>query len=145
MLLIAAVTKFGEGAWVVVLAVPLLMLLASRIRRHYDVVRQALALRPPDADAGRVAVGPAAAPAAPDDGGGETEELPQQVRHLVVVPVARLNLASLRALAYAASLGQPIFAVHLAPEESEAQRFRQEWQVWGDHVRLETIVSPYRA
>ena len=63
----------------------------------------------------------------------------------MVVPVARLNLASLRALAYAASLRQPIFAVHLSPEEAEAQRFRQQWQVWGDHVRLETIVSPYRA
>ena len=47
VLLIAAVTKFGEGAWVVVLTVPLLMLLASRIRAHYDVVRQELALRPP--------------------------------------------------------------------------------------------------
>ena len=145
VLLIAAVTKFGEGAWVVVLTVPLLMLLASRIRAHYDVVRQELALRPPAAgDAGPITVGPAAAPAA-DDGGGEAEELPQQVRHLVVVPVARLNLASLRALAYAASLRQPIFAVHLSPEEAEAQRFRQQWQVWGDHVRLETIVSPYRA
>jgi hypothetical protein len=63
----------------------------------------------------------------------------------VVVPVARLNRASLRALAYAASLGQPTLAVHIAPEEAEADRFREQWRAWGDHLRLETIVSPYRA
>jgi hypothetical protein len=35
--------------------------------------------------------------------------------------------------------------VHLAPDEDEAERFRYKWNVWGNHVRLETIVSPYRA
>ena len=55
----------------------------------------------------------------------------------MVVPVARLNRASLRALAYAASLGQPTLAVHLAPEDAEADRFRDQWRAWGDHVRLE--------
>ncbi|MBO4208934.1 APC family permease [Micromonospora echinofusca] len=126
VLLTAAVTKFREGAWVVVLAVPLLVLTGLRVHRHYDRLNRALAPHPPAV-------------------AEEAEELPQQVRHLVVVPVARLNLAALRALAYAASLGQPTFAVHLAPEEAEAERFRQQWSAWGDHLRLETIVSPYRA
>ncbi|MBY8871624.1 APC family permease [Micromonospora sp. PLK6-60] len=139
VLLTAAVAKFAEGAWVVVVAVPLLVLLFHRVHRHYARLHRALALHPPTA-------GPPAGPAvAPTPGSAEGEELPQQVRHLVVVPMARLNRASLRALAYAASLGQPTLAVHVAPEDAEAERFREQWRAWGDHVRLETIVSPYRA
>ncbi|WP_089156497.1 APC family permease [Micromonospora sp. NBS 11-29] len=131
VLLTAAVAKFTEGAWVVVVAVPLLVLLFRRIHRHYATLHRALAPHPP----------PPAGPA----GSAEGEELPQQVRHLVIVPVARLNRASLRALAYAASLGRPTLAVHIAPEEAEADRFRDQWRAWGDHLRLETIVSPYRS
>ncbi|MGW5666900.1 APC family permease [Micromonospora sp. NPDC003776] len=143
VLVIAAVSKFAQGAWLVVIAVPTLVLLARGIHRHYERLHHALALHPP----------PYPGPAPPPSGGGprgaagsaEGEELPQEVRHLVVVPVARLNRASLRALAYAASLGQPTIGVHIAPEESEADRFREQWCAWGDHLRLETVVSPYRA
>ncbi|MER5702357.1 APC family permease [Micromonospora sp. NPDC002296] len=135
VLLTAAVAKFAEGAWVVVVAVPLLVLLFHRVQRHYRRLDGALALRPPGGS-------PASSgPSLPAEG----QEVPQQIQHLVVVPVARLNRASLRALAYAASLGQPTLAVHLAPNEEEADRFRGQWEAWGDHLRLETIVSPYRA
>ena len=148
VLVTAGVTKFGEGAWVTVLAIPLLVLLALRTRRHYNAVDHALALRPPSVpnqEAGQPAQagGPRDRAVGGDD--QESEESPQDVRHLVVVPVARLNLAALRALAYAASLGPPVFAVHLSPEQEEADRFREEWRTWGDHLRLETIISPYRA
>ncbi|MCW3816245.1 APC family permease [Micromonospora sp. DR5-3] len=140
VLVIAAIGKFKEGAWLVVIAVPTLVLLARGTHRHYARLDSALALHPPPP--------PGTAPGvAPGGRGGATEgeELPQEVRHLVVVPVARLNRASLRALAYAASLGQPTLAVHIAPEDAEADRFRDQWRAWGDHLRLETIVSPYRA
>ncbi|WP_231921222.1 APC family permease [Micromonospora auratinigra] len=138
VLLTAAVAKFAEGAWVVVVAVPLLVLLFRRIHRHYATLHRALALHPPPA-------GPAGPAPPAGSAEAEAEELPQQVRHLVIVPVARLNRASLRALAYAASLGRPTLAVHIAPEEAEAQRFRAQWSAWGDHLRLETVVSPYRS
>ncbi|MFG3699476.1 APC family permease [Micromonospora sp. NPDC047620] len=145
VLVTAAVAKFTEGAWVVVVAVPLLILLFRAIQRHYRMLHRSLALHPPPAGP---APGPPVVPARPTTAGPaapEDEELPEQVRHLVVVPVARLNRASLRALAYAASLGQPTLAVHIAPEEQESDRFREQWRAWGDHLRLETIVSPYRA
>ncbi|MGS2618137.1 APC family permease [Micromonospora sp. LZ34] len=145
VLVTAAASKFTEGAWVVVVAVPLLVLLGTAIHRHYTLLHRSLALHPPPAGPPPA---PPVVPAPPPAAGAATpegEELPQQVRHLVVVPVARLNRASLRALAYADSLGQPTLAVHIAPEEPEADRFREQWDAWGDHVRLETIVSPYRA
>jgi hypothetical protein len=63
----------------------------------------------------------------------------------MLVAVERLDLANLRALAYAASLDQPLLAVHLSPDEEEAERFRHEWATWDVPIRFEVIVSPYRA
>ncbi|WP_428965781.1 hypothetical protein [Micromonospora fluostatini] len=134
VLVTAAVTKFVEGAWLVVLAVPLLVWLFLRVRRHYDRVRDALSPQ-------------AALPAHPPPPGAAADPaavLPQQVRHLFVVPVVRLNQAALRTLAYVGSLGQPTLAVHVSPEEQEASRFHDQWNTWGNHIPLETILSPHR-
>jgi amino acid transporter len=133
VLAIGAVTKFAEGAWVVVIAVPLVILTALRIRHHYDTVQAALAPHTLPAGAGE------------REQNQEAVERPRQVRHLGVVPVARVDRAALRALAYAVSLGQPVFAVHVSPDDEEDDRFRKQWESWGDHLRLEIIVSPHRA
>ena len=61
------------------------------------------------------------------------------------MPIVRLDLAGLRALAYAASLGQPVLAVHISPGDDEAARFKSYWAAWGDHLPLEVVDSPYRA
>jgi amino acid transporter len=155
----AGVTKFLEGAWVALLALCLFMVLALRIRRHYDAVGRAIALHPHAIEVPRQLIAPnhpdGAGPAAPRpavrDGaegaaqGAETEESPEELRHLIVVPVASLDLASMRALAYAASLEQPVLALHVSPSDEEAKRFHEYWRVWGDHLPLEVVVSPYRA
>jgi len=51
----------------------------------------------------------------------------------------------MRALAYAASLQQPVLALHVSPTDEEAERFIKYWRTWGDHLPLEDVVSPYRA
>ena len=56
-----------------------------------------------------------------------------------------MDRAAIRALAYAAALGQPAFALHISPTAEEADRFLGYWQAWGDHLPLEVIVSPHRA
>jgi len=156
VLLTAATTKFAEGAWVVVVAVPVLIAIGWRVRHHYDMVHAQLSPHPGRIDAARPVNPPPVAdaeqratprPGPTDEAeeGAEMEEAPQEIWHLVVVPVERLNLAALRALAYAVSIGQPVLAVHISPDEDEADRFRRQWDTWGDHLRLEVIVSPYRA
>ncbi|WP_314172229.1 APC family permease [Streptomyces winkii] len=75
----------------------------------------------------------------------EVEEAPEEIRHLAVIPVGDLDRAAMRTLAYVASLQQPALAVHISPTEEEAERFQEYWQVWGDHLPLEVVVSPYRA
>jgi amino acid transporter len=127
---IAGVTKFTAGAWVSILVVVLVVVGGSRIRRHYAIVHRALALHPAGGPTARVT---------------ETEESPETIRHLVVVPVRTIDLASMRALAYADSLGQPVLAVHISATQEEADRFVDYWRAWGDHLPLEVVVSPYRA
>jgi hypothetical protein len=56
-----------------------------------------------------------------------------------------MDRAGLQALAYAAALGQPAFALHISPTAEEADRFLGYWRAWGDHLPLEVIVSPHRA
>ncbi|WP_406070671.1 APC family permease [Micromonospora sp. NBC_01638] len=137
VLVTAAITKFAAGAWVVVIAVPVLVLVCLRIRRHYDQVRQAVSLRPAPA--------PTQLPSENRSEPDMTQEfLPQHIRHLLVVPVARFDQTTLRALAYVVSLGQPSLAVHVSPEDQEADRLRDEWTAWGDHIRLEIVTSPHR-
>ena len=70
-------------------------------------------------------------------GDPEADESPDELAHLIVIPVQSLDLPTVRTLAYAASLSQPVLAVHLAPNEQDARRFRREWQAWGDHLPLE--------
>jgi len=157
----AAVTKLTAGAWVSLLAVGLVIATASGIRRHYATVAKALALHPHAIElpnrtitprAGGIAGTTADADASTREAADgaprqqdETEETPEQVHHLILVPVASLDLGSMRALAYAASLAQPVLALHVSPSEQEAERFRDYWRTWGDHLPLEVVVSPYRA
>jgi hypothetical protein len=158
----AGVTKFTAGAWVALLAIGLFILTAERIRRHYELVARATALHPHTIEVPKHRILPGARNGAATAGstgrrgdgdrdgeastlGAETEESPEEIHHLIIVPLASLDLASMRALAYAASLQQPVLAVHVSPTDEEGERFRSYWSTWGDHLPLEVVVSPYRA
>jgi amino acid transporter len=146
VVLVAAVTKFVEGAWVVVVLITLIVLAARHVHEHYRRAREALTPRP-DAP-GVVPIvhvpSPRLVPAAVGEA-VEQQDAPVEVHGFVVVPVAVLDLAGLHALAYAVSLGQPVLAVHISPTDDEATRFKRTWKAWGDHLPLEVVVSPYRA
>jgi hypothetical protein len=141
VLITAAVAKFEEGAWLVVLGIPLVAALLLAVRRHYDRVRHLVGVSlPPDH------VDPPSARSAPGEPfGSETAEAPADVAHLVVVPVSELDRSALRALSYARSLCVPMLALHVSPEQEEVDSFRQQWDAWGAHVPLEVVLSPYRA
>ncbi|MFB7480563.1 APC family permease [Streptomyces anulatus] len=161
----AGISKFTSGAWVAIIAIGLFLLVTTRIRHHYDTARAALRLHPhaielpahgtDSALTGQRSSPAAAQPTGPTDGStgpalrtdgeGEDQELPEEIRHLSVVAIAALDLAAMRTLAYAASLQQPVLAVHISLTEDEARRFRDYWTLWGDHLPLEIVTSPYRA
>ncbi len=146
VVVIAAATKFLEGAWLVIVLIPTLMYACTRVHRHYEAARRALTPQPDDEelpDAGSMPLLPASTTRSPAPVQG-TGSL-RQVHGFAVVPVAVLDRAALRALAYAASLGQPVMALHISPSEEEARRFERDWHTWGDHLPLQLVVAPYRA
>jgi amino acid transporter len=166
VLLVTAVTKFIHGAWLVILLIPLIVWACRRIHAHYAQTHAALipsaedpygagaslsAVDPPSPDSTTALDGERPGRVTPDsmaavDGDGPERAFnPLEVSNLILVPIAAMNAAALHALAYAASLAQPVLAVHVSAHEHEADRFHAYWEAWGDHVPLEVIVSPYRA
>ncbi|HTU00318.1 MAG TPA: amino acid permease, partial [Candidatus Sulfotelmatobacter sp.] len=127
VLLVAGITKFTSGAWLALAIVAAFTVFGLLVRRHFQNVGDAVTL------------------SADTSADGEAEETPSELSNLVIVPLLMLNRATIRALAYAAALQQPVLAVHVSPTEEEGRRFREYWSAWGDHVPLEVIESPYRA
>ncbi|MEU6013050.1 APC family permease [Streptomyces sp. NPDC047515] len=123
IVLIFAVTKFTEGAWLVVVVFPLGVWALTRINREYR--REAAALQSihaPGADRARAR------------------------RHLVFVLVESLDLATLKALRYAHELRpDEIRAVHFAIDEAYGRRLAARWEsTAATTVSLELVACPDR-
>ncbi|MFI1734232.1 APC family permease [Streptomyces acidicola] len=114
-------TKFLEGAWVVVIAVPLLMLLLARIQRYYTAVGEELQL-------GRV-------PAPPD----------RRTGSLVIVPLGEVSKLARHAITAALALGDEVVAVAVQADPEKARALRESWDRWNPGVRLDIIDSPHRS
>jgi amino acid transporter len=155
--LILAVTRFGEGAWMVMIIVPLLVLMLLRIHSHYDRVGKLLSLTDVDPRVGKAAAQGATFQShplinMPNEGtqagivASEGETL-KRIEHLVVMPVASLNQVTLRTLAYARSITDNVVAVHVAAdEEPEAtEKLEARWHEWIPAVPLVIVDSPYRS
>jgi amino acid transporter len=121
--IIIAVTKFAEGGWVVIAAVPLLVGLLMRLNHQYVAERIEL-----EKDA------PLAAAA------------PILRRHVVLVLVDQLDLAAARAIQYARTLTpDDLRAVHFAVDPVRATELRHAWAELGlARVPLDVINCPDR-
>ena len=119
--LIVVESKFLSGAWMVVIAIPLLVLLMLAIRGHYRSVERGLALA-------RIPAGGRSAP-----------------RPIVIVPIARLAEPARQAIAFANSISAEATAVHVTNDSETADELRRQWPEWAGGAELVIIESPYRA
>lgn len=119
VLAVFGVTKFVDGAWIVLIVTPILVVLFSRIHKHYRGVARQLSLEQFGAP-------------------------PGIVRHRVILPISGVHRGTLSALRYARSLSDDITAVHVSTDPAEAKRLKDKWEIWGDGVRLVILESPYR-
>ncbi len=117
--LIFAVTKFRDGAWIIVLLLPTVVISFFAVHRHYQSLARDLSL----------------------DNFGEP---PPFIRHRVVMPVAGIHRGTLEALQYARSLSDDVTVVHILLDPEQRSVFERKWQSWGKGVRLVIIESPYR-
>jgi amino acid transporter len=121
VLLTLAVTKFGEGAWIVVVVVPLLVTTFMVIRRHYDEVAAALSL--------------------------EGLEGPPEFQHTVLVVIGDVHRGVVRAVQYAKTLAPTatVRGVLVETDPARTARVEEKWTTWGLGVPLVVLTSPYRS
>ena len=121
---IELVSKFTEGAWLIVLVIPALVLMFNRIHRTYGRIGALLGL-------------------------GQTPEPPAKHKSLVVVPVASISRLTAAGISTALSLGDEVVAVTVCftdPEDEAADvSFRERWEQWHPNVPLITLRSTHRS
>src|SRR3989440_7719964 len=113
--LVVASTKFLEGAWIVVVLIPILVVLFTGISNHYKYVERervtAIPLHPKD------------------------------IHHRLIVPIAELNLAAKQAVAYARSIAPQVTTVHVAVDREKAEALRAAWGEWQRSLSAEELSS----
>jgi hypothetical protein len=119
-MVVFAVTKFREGAWIVLIIIPLLVSLFFTIHRHYKDLASHLTL-------------------------DKFKGLPsRQTRHRVIMPISGVHQGTLEALRYARLLSDDVTAVHISIDPSETEKVQKKWKTWGDGTRLVILDSPFR-
>ena len=119
VMMIFAITKFSQGAWVVLLIIPTFVIVLYTIHRHYMHLAKRLSL---------------------DDYGP-----PPALRHQkILMPVSSVHRGTLEALRYAQNLGPDVHAIHVAVDEADAEKVSAKWEKWGEGVPLVMIDSPFR-
>lgn len=115
-----AITKFFDGAWVVILLTPILVAIFFSIHRHYKRLAKQLSLEN----------GP---------------KVPTRIGHnRVVMPISGVHQGTLAAMRFARTLSKDITAVHVAIDPNESAKVEEKWALWGEGNRLLVLNSPYR-
>lgn len=120
VLVVVLVTKFTHGAWMVVIAIPVLMAIMSSIFLYYKKVSNELNLS--------------------DD---SLQTLPSRIHGIVLV--SKIHKPTMRAVYYArATRPSTLEAVTVRVEENETEQLIQEWQKLEIPVPLKVLDSPFR-
>ncbi|MGO9884685.1 MAG: APC family permease, partial [Solirubrobacteraceae bacterium] len=118
--LVLLFSKFLEGAWVVVIAIPAMMWLFSHTEAYYAEVGRELKL-------------------------GRTPPRPCKRESIVIVPTSTVNLLTEKALSAALSLGDEVVAVAVAADEDERAEIIRNWGQWKCGAPIEVIIDPHRS
>ncbi len=117
--LVFGITKFRDGAWIVVLLIPLLVLGFTGIHRHYTSLARKLSL-------------------------DRNRSVPRINRQRVILLISGVHQGTLAALRYALTLSTDVTALYVSLDPEEAKRIEEKWSLWGEGVRLVVLNSPYR-
>jgi amino acid transporter len=119
--IITIIAKFTQGAWLVIVAIPLMVVLFYKIRAHYDKLAQQLKLDESDRTI--------------------KEEL---VAPKVIIPISGVSKVVAQSVQYAKSISDDITAITIVFTEEEEQKIREKWLKWYPEIELKVIYSPYR-
>jgi amino acid transporter len=121
---IELVSKFTEGAWLIVIVIPGLVLMFGRVHATYARIGALLGL-------------------------GQTPEPPAKHKSIVVVPVSEISRLTAAGISTALSIGDQVIAVNVSftdPDDQAAdESFRQRWEQWHPNVPLVTLSTAHRS
>jgi len=116
-------SKFTEGAWLLLILVPSLILLFDRIERYYEYAGEQLGL-------GRT-------PAKPVPG--------TDTKAMIIVPIVAVSSVAQRALQVAMRIGGEVLPVTVEVDPESTERLREQWHEWDPGVKLQVLPSPHRS
>jgi amino acid transporter len=119
--LIIAVTKFLDGAWLTLIIIPAFVLLFQRIRSHYAQIARQLSLH------------------------GLPPSLKPVPLSRLVIPVGGVHRGVVTAVDYAKGISSNITAVHVELEPGSGEGLRRQWDQWFPEIPLVVLASPYRS
>lgn len=119
VMFVFGITKFSEGAWIVIFIIPTLIVIFFAIHRHYKRLAQNLSLEK----------GAMYAPFK---------------RNRVLLLVSGVHQGSLAALRYARQLSSDVTAIHISTDPIESEKVHRKWEKYGEGCRLVVLQSPYR-
>jgi amino acid transporter len=119
VLVIVAVTKAAEGAWIILLLIPCLVFVFIQTKKHYDHVASQLSLT------------------------GMTRQARR--KNTVLVPISGIQRAVIEALEYASSLSDDVRAIYVDVDPAGTDQLRRQWDTWGRGIKLIILESPYRS
>jgi amino acid transporter len=118
---ITVAAKFTQGAWLVIIAIPLLVVMFYKIRDHYEKLGEQLKL---DEQAWR-----------------NREKI---VKPKVIIPISGVSKVVAQSVQYARSISNDITAISIIFHEEEEQKLREKWEKFYPDIELKVIYSPYR-
>ena len=117
---IVTLTKTLDGAWIVIVLIPILVTVFKLTRSHYESVADQLSLA-----------------------NMEVDTTPHG--HIVIVPIGGVHRAVIEALRYASALAKDVRAVYVNVNPDSLVQLKKDWPVWGSHVKLVVLQSPFRS
>ncbi|MHC1781761.1 MAG: APC family permease [Anaerolineaceae bacterium] len=119
VMIIFGVTKFMDGAWIVVVLIPILVTVFFAIHKHYKRLARQLSL--------------------------DNHTPSFRVRHnRVIIPIAGVHRGTLEALRFAQTISDDVTAVFVSTDPKETAKIDEKWAVWGEGFRLVILNSPFR-
>ena len=125
VLCVVVESKFTQGAWIIVLLIPALVVMFRSVHQHYIDMREQVSLHEGDID--------------------QQWHYKAAKPHKVVVPISGLNRGTLAALHFSCSLSDDVTAVVVDVDTAATERLRESWRAWGFEIPLVVLESPYRS
>ncbi|AJH01130.1 amino acid permease [Clostridium beijerinckii] len=122
--IIILIEKFSEGAFIVAILIPIIIVIQLRIKKHYDKVACGLSISQLNL---------------------KKVNLRKKYTHIVIVPIASLNKATIGALQYAQSVSDNVIALNISPDKEAMEKLKSRWSELDTDILLVTKYSPYRA